>query len=159
MVRFAVNTADPAEAEICAVDELLALLTWAENCVLVCPAGTATLDGTESTAPVVVAPTETGNPPEGAAPDKLTVHWLVPGATIKEGAQESPVSVTAAPVIVTVAPVPEAAMGAPDGDAATIPVICIELDVELGEPEMPNVAVAITPSARAVVLSPVRAHE
>lgn len=89
---------------------------WAANCALVAPAATVTLAGIETDAPLDVQPRVTGTPPEGAAPDSVTVHCVEAGEVIAAGLHVKPLSEGEAVVIFTVPLVPETGTASPFAD-------------------------------------------
>ena len=124
-------------------------------------AGTVTLAGVDIVAAdVEVEPMDTTEPPEGAGPERTTVHRDEPGAVTEVGVQARLLSETEGgwPLMVTAAPEPEAAIAAPAPEAALALNSWMELDVAVVESETVKVAVARVPSEIAVVLKPLARH-
>ena len=124
---------------------------------MVAPAATVTLGGVDTVAAEVdVEPTETVVPPEGAGPERVTVHCDEPGAVTEVGVQDKLFSEGggAALLIVIVAPEAVAAMAAPAPEVAIGAVTWMALELEVVALETLKLAVARVPSAIAFVLRP-----
>jgi hypothetical protein len=91
----------------------------AVNAALLAPAATVTLAGIETVGPVVVWPSDTFTPPDGAAPARVTVHCEEPPDVTDAGEHDKPLS-AGARVIPPSTPV--TAMGSALAEAASSPV-------------------------------------
>ena len=119
------------------------------------------LAGADSVAADVdVEPIDTAEPPDGAGPDRATVHCDEPGPVRDVGEQDRLLSETEAGglLIVTVAPEPLAAMAAAAPEVALALSTLTVLEVEAVVLESVKLAFAIVPSGIAVVFKPLATH-
>ena len=125
------------------------------------PAGTVTLVGADTVAADVdVEPIDTAEPPDGAGPDRATVHCDEPGPVTDVGEQDRLLSETEGgwPLIAIVAPEPLAAMAAAAPEVALAFSTLIVLEVEAVVLESVKLAFAIVPLDIAVVFKPLARH-
>jgi len=117
-----------------------------------CPEAIAVVDGTVRLA--LLLERAIANPPEGALPDNVTVHAVLPGVLIVEFVQLRLLRVVTGTGRETAPEPPLAGMEVATAVAATTPVSVTGIGLLEGLPAIWNVATATVPSAIALPLNP-----